>query len=186
MNRRRVQVVLAGAVVFGLAGASIAMADHGGKKNDRNGAAQLSAHLISYNETPSLNSPGHAELTATMTADSITFTLTYADLTGPPTQSHIHIGQKGVAGGVSIFFCGPGPAGTPPCPASNSGTVTGTRTAADVIGPVAQGFNPGDLASVEKAILAGFSYANIHTARFPAGEIRGQIRAGGDDDNGNH
>jgi hypothetical protein len=47
-----------------------------------------------------------------------------------------------------------------------------------VIGPVAHGFDPGDLAPAEKAIRAGAAYANIHTTKFPAGEIRGQIRRG--------
>ena len=35
--------------------------------------------------------------------------------------------------------------------------------------------------AVERAIRAGATYANAHTALFPAGEIRGQIRRGGDD-----
>jgi hypothetical protein len=34
---------------------------------------------------------------------------------------------------------------------------------------------------VERAIRAGVTYANMHTAKFPGGEIRGQIRAHGDD-----
>jgi hypothetical protein len=60
--------------------------------------------------------------------------------------------------------------------------VTGTATAANVVGPTAQGFAVGDLAAVERAIKAGVTYANMHTAKFPAGEIRGQIRGGGNDD----
>ena len=88
-------------------------------------------------------------------------------------MAHVHVGQREVNGGVSFFFCGGG--GKPACPASTSGTITGTVTAADVVGPTAQGFNEGDLASVERAINAGVTYANMHTAKFPAGEIRGQV-----------
>jgi hypothetical protein len=116
-----------------------------------------------------------------MTADQITFVLTYADLSAPPLVAHIHVGQRGVNGGVSVFFCG---GAKPACPATTSGTVTGTITAADVMGPTTQGFKAGDLASVEKAIRAGVTYVNMHTSNFPNGEIRGQIR--GRDGHGEH
>ena len=111
-----------------------------------------------------------------MTDTTITFKLDYADLTGPPGAAHIHVGQKGVNGGVSVFFCGGG--GKPACPASNSGSVSGTITAADVVGPTAQGFAVGDITPVIAALRAGFTYANMHTAKFPAGEIRGQVVRG--------
>jgi hypothetical protein len=87
--------------------------------------------------------------------------------------AHIHVGQRGVAGGVSIFFCGGG--GRPACP-PGGGTVTGTATAADVVGPVAQGVGPGQLDRVIHAIRAGATYVNVHTSGHPAGEIRGQVK----------
>jgi len=177
MQRRRLQLVVGVVALLSLAGASLALADRGHKKN----GSQFQAKLIGYNEVPSLNTPGHAELSLTVTNDTtISFTLKYADLTGPPGAAHIHVGQVGVNGGVSIFFCGGG--GQPGCPASNSGTVTGTATAANVVGPTAQGFNVGELAPVLAAMRAGVTYANMHTAKFPAGEIRGQLRRGHDDD----
>jgi hypothetical protein len=46
------------------------------------------------------------------------------------------------------------------------------------VGPTAQGINPGDLDSALEAVRAGLSYANMHTANFPGGEIRGQVRRG--------
>ena len=80
-----------------------------------------------------------------------------------------------------MFFCGGG--GKPACPASNSGSVSGTITAADVVGPTAQGFVAGDITPVIAALRAGFTYANMHTTKFPVGEIRGQIvRGHGHDD----
>jgi CHRD domain len=182
MSKRRVHLTLVVALVLGLAGASIALASGTGHKQARHhGRGEFRAYLIGYEEVPSLNTPGHARLRLSMTSSQMTFRLDYANLTGPPSAAHIHIGQRGVNGGVSVFFCGGG--GKPACPPSASGTVTGTITAADVVGPVAQGFNPGDLASVEKAIAAGVAYANMHTAKFPGGEIRGQIKGGrhGDD-----
>lgn len=169
--------IAAAAFVVALVGASIALAGVGKSKDDDNG---FSAHLIGFNEVPANNTAGHGDLRFTMTSSQITFRLVYADLSGPPAAAHIHVGQKNVNGGVAVFFCGGG--GQPACPAATSGTVTGTITAANVVGPTAQGFNVGDLAAVERAIKAGVSYANMHTAKFPAGEIRGQVRGGGKDD----
>ena len=172
MTRRRLRYAVAVALVLSLAGASLALASGG----DKNRGTAFRAHLIGYNEVPSLNSPGHADLQLTVTDTTISFTLDYADLTGPPLASHIHVGQPGVSGGVSVFFCGGG--GKPACPAGNSGTVTGSIAAADVVGPAAQGFVAGDIAPVIAALRAGFTYANMHTAKFPAGEIRGQVVKG--------
>jgi hypothetical protein len=175
---RRFRYTVGVALVLCLAGASLALASRG---HDGKSSSQFQVQMIGYNEVPSLNTPGHASLALTVTDTTIAFTLTYADLTGPPAAAHIHVGQPGVNGGVSVFFCGGG--GKPACPASNSGTVSGTIAAADVVGPVGQGFVAGDIAPVIAALRAGFTYANMHTARFPGGEIRGQIGRGHGDDN---
>ncbi len=169
MTRRRLRYAVAVALVLSLAGASLALASGGDKK----GGTQFRANMIPYSEVPSLNSTGHADLELTVTDTTITFKLDYADLTGPPLFSHIHVGQVGVNGGVSVFFCGGG--GKPACPASNSGSVSGSIVAADVVGPTAQGFNAGDITPLIAALKAGVTYANMHTAKFPAGEIRGQV-----------
>jgi hypothetical protein len=171
------RIAAVGACVFALAGGSIALAGVGKGKDDDNG---FSAHLIGFNEVPANNTAGHADLTFTMTSTQITFRLVYADLSGPPGAAHIHVGQKNVNGNVAVFFCGGG--GQAACPTTTSGTVTGTITAANVVGPTSQGFNVGDLAAVERAIKAGVTYANIHTAKFLNGEIRGQVRNGGGGD----
>lgn len=173
----RFRIAALAAFLFALAGASIALAGAGKGKDDDNG---FSAHLIGFNEVPSNNTAGRGELAFTMTSSQITFRLVYANLSGPPAAAHIHVGQKSVNGGVSVFFCGGG--GQPACPATTSGTVTGNIAAANVVGPTAQGFSVGDLAAVERAIKAGVTYANMHTAKFPGGEIRGQVRGGGNDD----
>jgi CHRD domain len=81
-----------------------------------------------------------------------------------------------VAGGVMVFFCSNvgGPAGVQACPAG-SGTVTGTLTAANVIGPAAQNVTAGDFQALVDALESDTAYANIHTKNFGGGEIRGQI-----------
>ena len=55
--------------------------------------------------------------------------------------------------------------------------MTGTITAAGVVGPAAQNISPGDFAGVIAALASNTAYGNIHTKQFPAGEIRGQVHA---------
>ena len=59
----------------------------------------------------------------------------------------------------------------PGCPA----TVTGTVTAANVIGPAGQGVAPGEFQEAIDAMRDGSAYANVHTTMYPSGEVRGQI-----------
>ena len=156
--------------------ATPAVATEGGK---------FKATLTGYEEVPALSSPGAGEFQAKLTSDgtAIEYTLTYSGLQNT-FAAHIHLGQSGVAGGVSAFLCGGG--GKPACPLTG-GTVTGTITAADVIGPVGQGIAAGEFDELVAAMTAGVTYANVHTndnvappntgpGDFPGGEIRGQIR----------
>lgn len=92
----------------------------------------------------------------------------------------IHFGKDHVAGGIMVFFCsnlGNGPAGTPLCPDDTGGsvTVTGTLTATDVVGPTTQNVSAGDFDAIVAALSSNTAYGNIHTKKFPSGEIRGQI-----------
>ena len=75
-----------------------------------------------------------------------------------------------------IFLCGGG--GQPACPAATEGTVTGTFSSANVVGPTAQGVAAGDLTTALRQVVQGAGYVNIHDATFPAGEIRGQVFIG--------
>jgi hypothetical protein len=138
---------------------------------------------VGAGETGAILSTGQARLKLTLdkTAQTLTYTLTYSGLTNV-LQSHIHFGKEHVAGGIMVFFCtnlGNGPAGTPTCPDDASGevTVTGTVSAAGVVGPTAQGITAGDFAGVVAALASNTAYGNIHTKQFPAGEIRGQVHA---------
>ena len=99
---------------------------------------------------------------------SITFELNYSGLVADSLFAHIHLGQKNVAGGVMIFFCdNSNPPHSPrSCPA-RGGTVIGTVTAADVIGPAGQGIAPGEFSKVLEAIRSGVTYVNVHSVQFP-------------------
>jgi hypothetical protein len=166
-------VLLTVVMLVALGGASYAVADdNGGKKNVR-------GKLIGYEEVPAISTNGHGTFKAEINRDTnvITFELSYADISGPAAQAHIHFGQRDVNGGVSAWICGP-PGGTNTkgtCPATTSATITGTIAAADVVGPDSQGIAAGELAELVKAIRAGKAYANVHTAKHPGGEIRAQL-----------
>ena len=149
-------------------------------------ADEFRASLSGFNETPAILSEGQGRLTLNFDrkAQTVTFTLTFSNLSASVTQAHIHFGKARTAGGVMVFFCsnlGNGPAGTQACPA-NGGTVTGTITAASVVPVAAQHISAGDFDALEDALDSHTAYANVHTTAFPAGEIRGEIRAGRDDD----
>jgi CHRD domain len=184
MTRRRIRLAvgMVAIAVFALAVTSFAVAG-GGKHKNGKGNGSASARLTGFQETPVVNTPATGTFRASIEQNSITFRLDYSNLTGPPSMAHVHIGQPGVAGPVSFFLCGGG--GKPACPTGTSGTVTGTVAPADVLAITAQGFNAGDLTSVINAISAGVTYANIHTAKWPNGEIRGQLDPHGKFGNGN-
>jgi hypothetical protein len=152
--------------VIGLAGP--ALPDRGGR--------MMKADLSGFQEVPAVSTTGTGELLASIAHDesSIDYTLTYQNLEGTTTAAaHIHLGQRGVNGGVIAFLCGGG--GKPACPPV-SGSVSGTITAADVIGPAAQGIAAGELAEMIAAMRQGVTYVNAHTDKHPGGEIRGQIK----------
>jgi hypothetical protein len=156
-----------------LAISSYATAD-GGKTN-------VATDLIGYLEPPSISTTGVGTFEATIDdgAQTIDWTLSYSNLDSPaaPLQAHIHFGQRSVNGGISVFLCtnlGNGPPGTQACPPPPA-TIGGTATAASIVGPSGQGIEAGSFAELVAAIRAGRTYTNVHSARWPGGEIRGQI-----------
>lgn len=172
MRRRTVMLVIIAAIGAALLVASLGMAN-GGKKNLRAG------DLNGYEENPDISTvaTGSFKVTIDDRAQTLAYVLSYSGLEGTVTQSHIHFGKRAVNGGISVFLCGttatPGPAGTPTCPAD--GTVSRTVTAADIIGPTAQGIEPASFAELAAALRSGAAYANVHSTKWPGGEIRAQI-----------
>ncbi len=150
------------------------------------------AFLNGYEEVPAVSTVARGDFRADISRDgsSVAWELSYANLEGEVQQAHIHFGQPGVNGGISVFLCtnlANGPAGTQPCPAPPA-TISGVFTAVHVIGPNAQGIAPGEYNELIRAINAGMTYANVHSTKWPGGEIRSQIRPDlqGDGGQGKH
>lgn len=150
---------------------------------------ELKAQLRGFEEPPSVSTVASGRFRGQINdSTSISYELSYSGLEGAVRQAHIHLGQRGVNGGITVFLCqttfNPDPTGLAPgCP--QSGMVSATITAANVIGspgpPVvgafAQGLAAGEFAELIRAIRAGVTYVNVHSVKFPGGEIRGQIKA---------
>ena len=152
------------------AGAALAHGDNG----------KSSARLDGYQETPmSLSTTGEGSIKVRLRSGGLHYVLRYEDLEADASVAHIHFGQRATSGGIAAFLCGGGD--KPPCPL-REGRVEGVIDMADVVGPAAQGIEPGALREVVRALKKGAIYANVHTSKYPGGEIRGQL--GGNGDNG--
>jgi hypothetical protein len=165
----------------------VTASSHGRDRDDH-----VRATLVGRQEVPIVSTVARGRFDAKIADDesSLEWTLTYSGLQGTVTQAHIHIAQRNVNGGIVIFLCqtaaapAPAAAGTVAmCPqtASGASTLSGTVTSANVLAVATQQFG-GDLEEVIDAIRDGFAYANVHTNPSIGGEIRGQLRAGDDDD----
>jgi hypothetical protein len=181
MRKLAFPAILAGCLAVTLVGGSLAFADDDDGRDAR-------ATLTGYEEIISptagaVSTVARGTFRASVNSSTIRYTLRYQGIEGgTAVAAHIHFAQRHTNGGVSAFLCGGGD--KPACPAAG-GTVEGVVDAADVIGPAAQGIAAGQFAELVRAMRAGATYVNVHSApTYPGGEIRGQIRlgGGGDDD----
>ena len=110
------------------------------------------AHLDTASEVPMKHGPGHGTVDATFdTATSrLTYTISYANLSGPVTGAHFH-----------------GPAG----PMDTAGVVV------KITGKLATPIHGEATLSPElaDALTHGRLYVNLHTTENPGGEVRGQV-----------
>jgi hypothetical protein len=112
----------------------------------------FSATLTSASEVPPKTSAGTGDALATLdtATKTLTYTVTFQNLTGPATAAHFHgPAAAGANAGVVV------PLGNNP-----TNPIHGTATLTDA-----------QIADLE----AGKWYVNVHTAANPGGEIRGQV-----------
>lgn len=112
----------------------------------------LKGDLKASNEVPpnSSTASGTAEASFDTASRRLSWTVTYAGLTGPATGAHFHgPAESGRNAGIVLPFQG-----------AITSPITGSAT-----------LNEAQSAD----LLAGRWYANIHTATNPGGEIRGQM-----------
>ena len=165
--------------------------------DDRHRSFRAFAELVPTQEVPSVSSVARGRFKATIDRanQTISYELSYEGLEAGPEQAHIHVGQRRVNGGISVFLCGnpptvppatfPQPQACPPSPA----TITGVLTVANIVGPEGQGIAPSlggvnEFDELVEMIRSGLAYANVHSAKFKGGEVRGQLRT--DERHGNH
>lgn len=174
INGRLKLAVAVAVVAAGAVGGTAALAGGGKEFNER---------LTGYQETPvAISTSGHGKFRAQIREgrQEIRYRLEWADLEGNVTQSHIHFGQRATGGAISVFLCSNlGPAGTQACPTTKQATIQGTIHPADVIGPAGQGIDPGQFGELVRAMRAGFTYVNVHSVKYPGGEIRAQLDKSG-------
>lgn len=108
--------------------------------------------LSGANQVPPINIAATGTLVATFDTESntLSWTATFQGLTGPATAAHFHgPALQGANAGVLVLI---------------EGSLTSPITGEAVLAP-----------EVANALMAGELYLNIHTAAFPAGELRGQL-----------
>ncbi len=149
--RKFVMVGVAGLVALGLAATAF------GAASGSSSIYKFKAALTGAQEVPKPKAPagaGGAFTAKTVEAKAgggtFTWKLTFHGLSGAAVAAHVHLGKKGVAGGVAVSLCGP-------CKSGMTGKTKIT-------------------AAIETALETGKAYVNVHTAKNPGGEIRGQIK----------
>ena len=112
----------------------------------------VSAKLTAGAEVPKQvvsNMAATGKLVGTLSGKTLSWKLTFSHLTGAATAAHSHIGARGKAGNVLASLC-------TPCKSGAHGTVK--------------------LSAMARRQLATHKlYVNVHTAKNPNGEIRGQL-----------
>jgi hypothetical protein len=151
MRRSRVLIVAPAAVIATTALATASPA--------ASTTTELYATLSGSQEVPTKGNPaasGKAEITISSTK-GLCYSITLKKVSGPPQAGHIHRGKKGKAGPIFVdLFTKP----KTPKKGKISGCVSSTKAQQRAI----------------KAKPADF-YVNVHTKKYPNGEVRGQLSA---------
>lgn len=130
-------------------------------------------HLTGAQEAPNpveTRAQGQAIFRLSEDGTSLDYKLIVANIQNV-TQAHIHLGERGVAGGVVVWLY---PSAPPAVliPGRSQGVLgEGTITAANFVGSLT-----GDpFSDLVDNIRNGNAYVNVHTTQKGGGEIRGQL-----------
>jgi hypothetical protein len=144
--------------------ANAQMQNSNGQLQNRN----FSAHLTGDQEVPvpvETNATGQATFKLSKDGASLSYKLIVANIE-TVRFGHLHLGKRGVNGPVIVDLVGR----TAPSP---QGVIAeGIITAASIKGPSPQLTFAQLIAAMENEEM----YVNVHSDRFPGGEIRGQVR----------
>ena len=115
-------------------------------------AIAFKGDMTGAQETPATNSKGTGTVDAAYDAatKTLTWTITYSGLTGPAVAAHFHGPAKVGAKAPPVL----------PIAGDLNSPIKGKATLTD---------------QQAKDLQAGMWYFNVHTAKFPDGEIRGQL-----------
>ena len=122
--------------------------------------------------TPAVVSTATGTATFTIVGNTLTYAVGVTNLTTTPVGAHIHSGATTANGPIIFDFF---PTGTTiPTALTNPALASGTidLTSANISNRPNVTIS-GD--SLRKLLAANQLYTNVHTTRFPAGEIRGNI-----------
>jgi hypothetical protein len=127
------------------------------------------AKLRGRNEVPPVRTNARGEASFRLSGDGqrLHFNISLEDI-DDVTVAHIHFGPKGVNGPVVVTLFGP----LAKAVSVREAELTGVITKDDLEGPL----EGRSLNALLKLMKSGNTYVNVHTVRFPDGEIRGQIK----------
>jgi hypothetical protein len=140
------------AAVVAAAAAVVLVTGCGMMPSSKSNLVAFTTQLRGANEVPPAASNANGQVDAVLNKDTnvLRWELTYSGLSGPATAGHFHgPAMVGANAGVALPFNNPITS-----PMAGQAILTAAQ-AAD--------------------LMAGKWYANIHTAKFPGGEIRGQM-----------
>jgi hypothetical protein len=121
-------------------------------------STKYSASMSGAKEIPKNASKATGKATITVTGKRLCYVITTTNLGEVPLAAHIHNGKAGKAGPVFVALFGKA---TPLKHGKVSGCVTTTTAKLKAIAAKPSSF-----------------YANVHTKKYPAGAMRGQLKKG--------
>jgi hypothetical protein len=162
MRHRLTKGVVAGLV---LAGAVLGLVASPASASRSGGDHKIAVGFVRMDgaqENPAADPDGHGHFAYVAFKDQLCYFITAADI-DPPLAAHIHVGAAGVNGGIIVGLQLPDPVGHDCITAEPDESLNSTMV-----------LTQGELDAII-ANEAGY-YANVHTAPFPGGAIRGQLR----------